>query len=180
MKRNKIRTSKERSEFFETHVLEFFDGSEQRVFEQLAYMQHGRRGNMYHRTKDSAHDIVMGGTLLVAWYEMDEIRKEHPGCIDGRLTNYNAWERYVQYCTLALTRIARRFEVTPDNIHEIAKHCLYEKKIDHHGSDLYIEKTPVSEFIVDRMKNKSLLSTFTDNIDGNVWYELPFCYKGDL
>lgn len=39
----------------------------------------------------------------------------------------------------------------------------------------------VSEFnkytkIINELENKSLLSTFRDNINNELWYELPFCY----
>lgn len=180
MKRNKIRTKTERHAFFEMHVLDYFDQNEQRIFEQLAYMQNSYNGNLFERRRRAAYDVVMGGTFLTSYYEMDDIRKEVPGCIDGRLNVYNAWERYVTHCTGALCRIVKRFEVTPENVHEIAKNCLYEKKIDHHASDLYIEKTPVSSFIIDSMSNKSLVTVFIDNIDGKEWYELPFCYNPNL
>lgn len=48
--------------------------------------------------------------------------------------------------------------------------------IDHHASDLYLKVTPETTRIINQLENKSLLTTFTDNIDNELWYELPFCY----
>lgn len=48
--------------------------------------------------------------------------------------------------------------------------------IDHHASDLYLKVTPETTQIINQLENKSLLTTFTDNIDNELWYELPFCY----
>lgn len=180
MKRNKIRTTSERYTFFEQHVLEYFDNDEQRIFEQIAYMQYSYNGSVFERARHSSHEIVMGGCLLVSYYDMDELRKEMPGCIDGRLNVYNAWEKYVLYCTGALTRIARRFKVEPGNVHEILKSVMYEKFLDHHESDLYVKKTPVSTFVINSMNNQTLVSTFTDQTDGSTWYDLPFCYNPNL
>lgn len=48
--------------------------------------------------------------------------------------------------------------------------------IDHHASDLYLKVTPETTRIINQLDNKSLLTTFTDNIDHELWYEIPFCY----
>ena len=48
--------------------------------------------------------------------------------------------------------------------------------IDHHASDLYLKVTPETTRIINQLENKSLLTTFTDNIDKELWYEIPFCY----
>lgn len=76
----------------------------------------------------------------------------------------------------AIKQMASEEEVTPENICELAMKLLPAEDIDHHATDLYIRKTPESEKLINKMKNKSLLSTFIDNIDHVVWYELPFCY----
>lgn len=64
----------------------------------------------------------------------------------------------------------------PGNIYSVLVKELPAEDIDHHYSDLYVRKTPKSTEIVNRLTTKSLLSTFKDNIDGDTWYELPFCY----
>lgn len=66
--------------------------------------------------------------------------------------------------------------ITPDNIYDALVKELPAEDIDHHYSDLYVRKTPKSTEIINKLDNKSLLSTFVDNIDKEVWYELPFCY----
>lgn len=76
-----------------------------------------------------------------------------------------------------IKQMARESEVTPENICELAMKLLPAEDIDHHATDLYIRKTPESTKLINKMKNKSLLSTFIDNIDHVVWYELPFCYS---
>lgn len=48
--------------------------------------------------------------------------------------------------------------------------------IDHHASDLYLKVTPETMQIINQLENKSLLTTFTDNIDKELWYEIPFVY----
>lgn len=67
-------------------------------------------------------------------------------------------------------------EVNPSNIYSILVKELPAKDIDHHESDLYVRKTPKSTEIINKLNNKSLLSTFRDQIDNDIWYDLPFCY----
>lgn len=67
-------------------------------------------------------------------------------------------------------------EITPSNIYLIAKALLPSEHIDHYNSDLYIKVTPDSNEIIKQLKPKSLLTTFTDNIEHTLWYDLPFCY----
>ena len=74
-------------------------------------------------------------------------------------------------------------DVTDDNklinisdLKEIAEKTLPLKDIDTHESDLYIRKTPESEKLINKLKNKNsgLLSTFKDNVSGDIWYDIPF------
>jgi len=46
--------------------------------------------------------------------------------------------------------------------------------LNSHESDLYALKTPESEAIIERSGYSH--STFTSQIDGKVWYDLPFAY----
>lgn len=69
----------------------------------------------------------------------------------------------------------------PGEIYEIAVETLPPEDISHHESDLYLRKTPESTALIKRMRyrNSGLLSTFRSQIDGDIWYELPFCYGFD-
>ncbi len=69
-------------------------------------------------------------------------------------------------------------EYDPGNIYEVAVKLLPAEDIDHHYSDLYIRKTPESTAMLKKMRyrNSGLLTTFRSQIDGDIWYELPFCY----
>lgn len=49
-------------------------------------------------------------------------------------------------------------------------------KMDHHASDLYVEKTPDTKKIVEAYENVGAVSQFVDMIDKNLWYEIPFAY----
>lgn len=59
---------------------------------------------------------------------------------------------------------------------DVARERMNPEDIDHHESDLYLRVNPISRDIVARMENKSLVSTFIDNIEGKLWYDLPFLY----
>ena len=69
-------------------------------------------------------------------------------------------------------------EIEPGEIYEKAKAILPKEDIDHHASDLYLRVSPKSTELVNSMKyrNSGMITTFKDNIDGDMWYELPFCY----
>ena len=67
--------------------------------------------------------------------------------------------------------------VEPGNIHSIFYTFLPKEDIswDEYSSDLYIRVTEKSKEIIKELKPKSLLSTFTHNIEHDLWYDLPFC-----
>lgn len=69
-------------------------------------------------------------------------------------------------------------EIEPGEIYEKAKAVLPKEDIDHHASDLYLRVSPKSTELVNSMKyrNNGMITTFKDNIEGDMWYELPFCY----
>jgi len=73
-------------------------------------------------------------------------------------------------------------KITPGNIHIICNLFLDEKDIDFSdfSSDLYIRVTKESKKIIAELKPKSLLTTFTDNIDRALFYDLPFCKNPNL
>lgn len=69
-------------------------------------------------------------------------------------------------------------EIEPGSIYEKAKAILPKEDIDHHETDLYLRVSPKSTELVNSMKyrNSGMITTFKDNIDGDMWYDLPFCY----
>lgn len=78
--------------------------------------------------------------------------------------------------------IIKVLEITPGNIHIICDLFLPRNDIDFSSfsSDLYIRVTQESKKIISELKSKSLLTTFTDNIDRVLWYDLPFCKNPEL
>ena len=67
-------------------------------------------------------------------------------------------------------------KLTPGEVYAVAVATLPAEDINHHNSDLYLKCTPAAKAIIDRLENKALLSTFRSNIDGAMWYDLPFCF----
>lgn len=51
-----------------------------------------------------------------------------------------------------------------------------ESEIDHHSSDLYVLKTPLSEKFVAGYQFKQNVTTFVSQIDRKTWYDIPFGY----
>lgn len=66
--------------------------------------------------------------------------------------------------------------ITPAEVYEIAAANMDPEHIDHHESDLYLLVNSASSIIVGALDNRALLNTFRSNIDGAIWYELPFCF----
>ena len=64
------------------------------------------------------------------------------------------------------------------NICEKAFQIMDSKDIDHHYSDLYLRVTDKSRELVNEYDYKNLVTTFIDNIDHVLWYEIPFAYTG--
>ena len=67
-------------------------------------------------------------------------------------------------------------DLTPGTIYAAAVAALPACGIDHHASDLYLKRTPASAALLGRLDNTTLLSVFRSQIDGRIWYELPFCF----
>lgn len=54
-----------------------------------------------------------------------------------------------------------------------------DKDIDHWETDLYLRKTPqVTRNVIDKLPNyiKNSVTQFRDNIDRDIWYEIPFIF----
>ena len=49
--------------------------------------------------------------------------------------------------------------------------------ISGHYSDLYAKCTPESEAIVERYEFKQNVTTFRNNIDNTLWFDIPFQYQ---
>jgi hypothetical protein len=50
-------------------------------------------------------------------------------------------------------------------------------EIDNHESDLYIKVTPSTRQIVDDYQFKGNVTTFTSQVDGCQWFDIPFAFK---
>lgn len=72
-------------------------------------------------------------------------------------------------------------EITPANIKQKAQEILPAEDIETHGGDLYIKVSDKSKELINKMKDKDsgLLKTFTSEIDGQQWYDIPFANMND-
>jgi hypothetical protein len=61
-------------------------------------------------------------------------------------------------------------------IYEKAIQQMAAKDIAHHESDLYLRKNEISDQLVNEYEFKQNVTTFRDNIDHVLWYEIPFQY----
>lgn len=71
-------------------------------------------------------------------------------------------------------------KITPSNIHRILAEGMPEKQLSHWYSDLYVKVTPYSKAIVNRYEYKHLVKTFVDQIDNELWFEIPFVYNKEV
>lgn len=91
----------------------------------------------------------------------------------------------------SIVKVMKQCEVIPEiensrvlngvELWQYIEEYIPKEEIDHHGNgngldDLYLKKTRFSEALVDRYQYKDIVSTFTSQIDGNTWYDLPFLY----
>ena len=49
-------------------------------------------------------------------------------------------------------------------------------KLDHHESDLYAEVTEETQKIIDGYNHKSSVKKFHSQIDGKLWFDIPFAF----
>lgn len=52
-----------------------------------------------------------------------------------------------------------------------------ENELDNWTTDLYVLKNDISTKWISQYKYKTNVTTFIDEIDGNIWYEIPFAYS---
>ncbi len=60
---------------------------------------------------------------------------------------------------------------------QLLKAGLYESEIDTHESDLYVKVNDISTKFVDNYEFKKNVTTFKDEIEHKLWYEIPFEYN---
>lgn len=113
-------------------------------------------------------------------YTFDEIKEEYPELSDklSDIKNYTELKANEIYeDNLKESEDLDLPEaIDVSELKDIATKILPKKDIETHESDLYIRKTPKSTELLNKLKNKNsgLLSTFKDNIDGDMWYDIPF------
>ena len=71
-------------------------------------------------------------------------------------------------------------KATPSNIHKLLADGMPKEQIAHWYSDLYVKATPYSKEIVDQYEYKHLVKTFRDQIDNELWFEIPFAYNKEV
>ena len=59
-------------------------------------------------------------------------------------------------------------------IYQLAVSEMQADEISSHESDLYLKCTPVSENLVSGYEFKQIVRKFTSNIDGCMWFDIPF------
>lgn len=62
------------------------------------------------------------------------------------------------------------------SIYEKAVALLPADCIDHCGSDLYIKRTPESKILIDEYEYARSVEIFRSQIDGCIWFDIPFGY----
>lgn len=75
-----------------------------------------------------------------------------------------------------LADIAKGAIVEPGEVYQIAAANMEPEHIGHYATDLYLKVNDISRAIVGALENRALLSMFRSEIDGQLWYEFPFCY----
>lgn len=59
-------------------------------------------------------------------------------------------------------------------IHAKAKLLMKPEDIDTQESDLYLRVNAISRKLVGEYEYRNLVTTFIDNIDHELWYDIPF------
>lgn len=70
--------------------------------------------------------------------------------------------------------------ITPSNIHRTLSEGMPKEHLAHWYSDLYVKVTPFSKAIVSNYEFKHLVTTFIDQIDHELWFEIPFAYNKEV
>lgn len=70
--------------------------------------------------------------------------------------------------------------ISADEIHAILAAEMPADQLSHWYSDLYVKVTPFSSEVISNYRYKNQVSIFRDQISGDPWYEIPFCYDRRL
>ncbi|PGK51929.1 hypothetical protein CN918_29495 [Priestia megaterium] len=54
-----------------------------------------------------------------------------------------------------------------------------ESEVDTHSSDLYVLKNDISTAFIENYEFKNNVTTFKSQIDGLIWYDIPFGYMNE-
>lgn len=65
-------------------------------------------------------------------------------------------------------------KISAADLYPEAVKTLPANHISHWCSDLYLRVSPESKNLIDRYEFRNLVRTFTDQIDHQLWYEIPF------
>lgn len=65
------------------------------------------------------------------------------------------------------------------DIYKAALETMRPEDISHWCSDLYLRVTDRSRALVNSYDYSKHVTTFVDNIDNELWYEIPFAYYGE-
>lgn len=63
---------------------------------------------------------------------------------------------------------------------QLLKAGMKEKELDNHESDLYVKKCAISKKVLNDYEFKNNVTEFTSEIDGTVWYDIPFAYMNEF
>ena len=69
-------------------------------------------------------------------------------------------------------------KLTASELYAAAVEQLPAEHIDHtsYGSDLYLKVTPASKKLLENFEGGRYVQTFRDQIDGELWFDIPFAY----
>ncbi len=70
-------------------------------------------------------------------------------------------------------------KILSEGIKEDAMKVLPPEDIDTHASDLYLKVSDKSKELVNNYRFKDSVTTFIDNINQELWYDIPFANMGD-
>ena len=112
---------------------------------------------------------------------------------NGEFNNYEyvtGWQEAVKVMQEQMSKVKKENkelqedvneEITPANIKQKAQEILPAEDIETHGGDLYIKVSDKSKELINKMKDKDsgLLKTFTSEVDGQQWYDIPFANMND-
>lgn len=160
---------------FATHEVDGMLTAEEKCFNQLAYMFNGNNKDTVY---SCALKIARGGTFFLVWQsDIEDKLLEWNAKVNANYSIDNADELYFHIMAQAVTEICKNFRIKPGDSERFFKASMYNGFIDNHETDLYVKKTPVSEFIIDHLTTKSLVTIFRSNTEPyGTWYELPFCH----